>query len=51
MQPMLKLEATGAGWLVALSCDSITEYAPLKMVKMAITGTGKPAKEQVADMF
>jgi len=52
VQSMLKLgRAQGAAIAAALSRDmSIFEYAPLK-VKMAITGNGQAAKEQVAGML
>ena len=52
VQSMLKLgRAQGVAMAVALSRDiPITEYAPLK-IKMAITGNGRAAKEQVADML
>ena len=49
---MLKLgRAQGIAMAAALYRDiPITEYAPLK-IKMAITGNGSAAKEQVADML
>ena len=49
---MLKLgRAQGVAMAAALSRDiPIFEYAPLK-IKMSITGNGKAAKEQVADML
>jgi crossover junction endodeoxyribonuclease RuvC len=49
---MLKLgRAQGVAMTAAIMRDiPITEYAPLK-IKMAITGNGKAAKEQVADML
>ena len=52
VQSMLKLgRAQGAAITAALNRDiSIFEYAPLK-VKMAITGNGQAAKEQVAGML
>lgn len=52
VQSMLKLgRAQGAAMAAALSRDiPIFEYAPLK-VKMAITGNGQAAKEQVAGML
>jgi len=52
VQSMLKLgRAQGAAISAALSRDiPIFEYAPLK-VKMAITGNGRAAKEQVAGML
>lgn len=52
VQSMLKLgRAQGVAMAVALSRDiPITEYAPLK-IKMAITGSGKSSKEQVAGML
>ena len=52
VQSMLKLgRAQGVAMAAALSRDiPIFEYAPLK-IKMAITGNGKAAKEQVADML
>ena len=52
VQSMLKLgRAQGVAMAVALSRDiPITEYAPLK-IKMAITGSGRASKEQVADML
>ena len=52
VQSMLKLgRAQGVAMAVALSRDiPITEYAPLK-IKMAITGSGKASKEQVAGML
>ena len=52
VQSMLKLgRAQGAAITAALNRDiPIFEYAPLK-VKMAITGNGKAAKEQVAGML
>ncbi len=52
VQSMLKLgRAQGAAIAAALSRDiPIFEYAPLK-VKMAITGNGQAAKEQVAGML
>lgn len=52
VQSMLKLgRAQGVAMAAALSRDvPITEYAPLK-IKMAITGNGKAAKEQVAFML
>ena len=52
VQSMLKLgRAQGAAIAAALSRDiPIFEYAPLK-VKMAITGNGRAAKEQVAGML
>lgn len=51
VQSMLKLgRAQGVAMAAALSRDvPIFEYAPLK-IKMAITGNGKAAKEQVAYM-
>ena len=52
VQSMLKLgRAQGVAMAAALSRDiPIFEYAPLK-IKMAITGNGQAAKEQVADML
>jgi len=52
VQSMLKLgRAQGAAMSAALMRDlPIYEYAPLK-VKMAITGNGRAAKEQVAGML
>ncbi|MDR2085689.1 MAG: crossover junction endodeoxyribonuclease RuvC [Dysgonamonadaceae bacterium] len=52
VQSMLKLgRAQGVAMAAALSRDiPIFEYAPLK-IKMAITGNGSAAKEQVADML
>ena len=52
VQSMLKLgRAQGVAISAALERDiPITEYAPLK-IKMAITGNGQAAKEQVADML
>ena len=52
VQSMLKLgRAQGIAMAAALYRDiPITEYAPLK-IKMAITGNGNAAKEQVADML
>ena len=52
VQSMLKLgRAQGVAMAAALSRNlPIFEYAPLK-IKMAITGNGKAAKEQVADML
>lgn len=52
VQSMLKLgRAQGVAMAAALQRDiPIFEYAPLK-IKMAITGNGKAAKEQVADML
>jgi crossover junction endodeoxyribonuclease RuvC len=52
VQSMLKLgRAQGVAMAAALSRDiPIHEYAPLK-IKMAITGNGRAAKEQVADML
>ena len=52
VQSMLKLgRAQGAAITAALNRDiPIFEYAPLK-VKMAITGNGQAAKEQVAGML
>lgn len=52
VQSMLKLgRAQGVAMAAALERDiPIFEYAPLK-IKMAITGNGKAAKEQVADML
>lgn len=52
VQSMLKLgRAQGVAMTAALFRDiPITEYAPLK-IKMAITGNGQAAKEQVADML
>lgn len=52
VQSMLKLgRAQGVAMSAALSRDiPIFEYAPLK-IKMAITGNGKAAKEQVAYML
>ena len=49
---MLKLgRAQGAAISAALYRDlPVYEYAPLK-IKMAITGNGRAAKEQVADML
>ena len=49
---MLKLgRAQGAAIAAALYRDlPVSEYAPLK-IKMAITGNGRAAKEQVADML
>lgn len=52
VQSMLKLgRAQGVAMAAGLHRDlPISEYAPLK-VKMAITGNGQAAKEQVADML
>ncbi len=52
VQSMLKLgRAQGVAIAAAITRDiPITEYAPLK-IKMAITGNGNAAKEQVADMM
>ncbi len=52
VQSMLKLgRAQGVAMAAGLYRDiPITEYAPLK-IKMAITGNGQAAKEQVADML
>lgn len=52
VQSMLKLgRAQGVAMAVALSRDiPVTEYAPLK-IKMAITGSGRASKEQVAGML
>jgi len=52
VQSMLKLgRAQGAAIAAALYRDlPVNEYAPLK-IKMAITGNGRAAKEQVADML
>ncbi|MDR2469507.1 MAG: crossover junction endodeoxyribonuclease RuvC [Tannerella sp.] len=52
VQSMLKLgRAQGAAIAAALNRDiPIFEYAPLK-IKMAITGNGRAAKEQVAGML
>ena len=52
VQSMLKLgRAQGAAIAAALYRDlPVVEYAPLK-IKMAITGNGRAAKEQVADML
>lgn len=52
VQSMLKLgRAQGVAISAALERDiPIAEYAPLK-IKMAITGNGQAAKEQVADML
>ncbi|MDR1601791.1 MAG: crossover junction endodeoxyribonuclease RuvC [Tannerella sp.] len=52
VQSMLKLgRAQGAAIVAALNRDiPIFEYAPLK-IKMAITGNGQAAKEQVAGML
>ncbi len=52
VQSMLKLgRAQGVAMAAALHRDiPIFEYAPLK-IKMSITGNGKAAKEQVADML
>jgi crossover junction endodeoxyribonuclease RuvC len=52
VQSMLKLgRAQGVAMAAALSRDlPIFEYAPLK-IKSAITGNGRAAKEQVADML
>ncbi|MDH6535750.1 crossover junction endodeoxyribonuclease RuvC [Parabacteroides sp. 52] len=52
VQSMLKLgRAQGVAMAAALERDiPIFEYAPLK-IKMAITGNGQAAKEQVADML
>jgi crossover junction endodeoxyribonuclease RuvC len=52
VQSMLKLgRAQGVAMAAALSRDlPIFEYAPLK-IKMAITGNGGAAKEQVANML
>ena len=52
VQSMLKLgRAQGVAMSAALFREiPITEYAPLK-IKMAITGNGNAAKEQVADML
>ena len=52
VQSMLKLgRAQGVAMAAALSHGiPIFEYAPLK-IKMSITGNGKAAKEQVADML
>ena len=52
VQSMLKLgRAQGVAMTAALTREiPIAEYAPLK-IKMAITGNGNAAKEQVADML
>jgi crossover junction endodeoxyribonuclease RuvC len=52
VQSMLKLgRAQGAAIVAALTRDiPIFEYAPLK-IKMALTGNGQAAKEQVAGML
>ncbi len=52
VQSMLKLgRAQGVAMSAALSRDiPIFEYAPLK-IKMSITGNGRAAKEQVANML
>lgn len=52
VQSMLKLgRAQGVAMAAALSRDiPVTEYAPLK-IKMAVTGSGKASKEQVALML
>lgn len=52
VQSMLKLgRAQGVAMAAAISRDiSITEYEPRK-IKMAITGNGAAAKEQVQDML
>ncbi len=52
VQSMLKLgRAQGVAMAAAISHDiSITEYEPRK-IKMAITGNGAAAKEQVQDML
>ncbi len=52
VQSMLKLgRAQGVAMSAALYRNiEIAEYAPLK-IKMAITGNGRAAKEQVADML
>ncbi|WCC44530.1 crossover junction endodeoxyribonuclease RuvC [Tenacibaculum finnmarkense] len=52
VQSMLKLgRAQGVAMAAALSRDiPVTEYAPLK-IKMAVTGSGKAEKEQVALML
>ena len=52
VQSMLKLDrAQGAAIAAALYRDlPVYEYAPLK-IKMSITGNGRAAKEQVADML
>lgn len=52
VQSMLKLgRAQGVAMAAAISRDiPIVEYAPLK-IKMAITGNGRAAKEQVAYML
>lgn len=52
VQSMLKLgRAQGVAMAAAISRDiPISEYAPLK-IKMAITGNGRAAKEQVAFML
>lgn len=52
VQSMLKLgRAQGVAMSAALYRGlPITEYAPLK-IKMAITGSGRASKEQVADML
>ncbi|MFV0471387.1 MAG: crossover junction endodeoxyribonuclease RuvC [Paludibacteraceae bacterium] len=52
VQSMLKLgRAQGVAMSAALYRNvEITEYAPLK-IKMSITGNGRAAKEQVADML
>ena len=52
VQSMLKLgRAQGVAMAAALSRDiPIFEYAPLK-IKMSITGNGRAAKEQVADLL
>jgi len=52
VQSMLKLgRAQGVAMAAAISRDiPIFEYAPLK-IKMAITGNGRAAKEQVAYML
>jgi crossover junction endodeoxyribonuclease RuvC len=52
VQSMLKLgRAQGVAMAAALSRDiPIFEYAPLK-IKMSVTGNGRAAKEQVAEML
>lgn len=52
VQSMLKLgRGQGVAMAAALHRNvEITEYAPLK-IKMAITGSGKASKEQVAEML
>lgn len=52
VQSMLKLgRAQGVAITIAITHDiPIAEYAPLK-IKMAITGNGNAAKEQVSDML